>query len=39
MTAVLQDKTVVLGVTGGISAYKAAELCRLLRKAGRASRW
>jgi phosphopantothenoylcysteine decarboxylase/phosphopantothenate--cysteine ligase len=34
MTAVLQDKTVVLGVTGGISAYKAAELCRLLRKAG-----
>jgi phosphopantothenoylcysteine decarboxylase / phosphopantothenate---cysteine ligase len=34
MTPVLQDKTVVLGVTGGISAYKAAELCRLLRKAG-----
>jgi len=26
MTAVLQDKTVVLGVTGGISAYKAAEV-------------
>jgi len=34
MTALLQDKTVVLGVTGGISAYKAAELCRLLRKDG-----
>ncbi len=34
----LDDKTVVLGVTGGISAYKAAELCRLLRKAGAAVR-
>jgi phosphopantothenoylcysteine decarboxylase / phosphopantothenate---cysteine ligase len=34
MSAALQNKTVVLGVTGGISAYKAAELCRLLRKAG-----
>jgi len=34
MTAVLQDKKVLLGVTGGISAYKAAEICRLLRKAG-----
>jgi phosphopantothenoylcysteine decarboxylase/phosphopantothenate--cysteine ligase len=31
---VLDGKTVVLGVTGGISAYKAAELCRLLRKGG-----
>ena len=31
--AYLAGKTVVLGVTGGISAYKAAELCRLLRKA------
>jgi phosphopantothenoylcysteine decarboxylase/phosphopantothenate--cysteine ligase len=30
----LTDKTVVLGVTGGIAAYKAAELCRLLVKAG-----
>lgn len=29
----LAGKTVVLGVTGGISAYKSAELCRLLRKA------
>jgi phosphopantothenoylcysteine decarboxylase/phosphopantothenate--cysteine ligase len=34
MTGVLQDKEIVLGITGGISAYKAAELCRLLRKAG-----
>src|SRR4051812_4063217 len=30
----LDGKNVVLGVTGGISAYKGAELCRLLRKAG-----
>ena len=30
----LADRTVVLGVTGGIAAYKAAELCRLLVKAG-----
>lgn len=30
----LDGKTIVLGVTGGISAYKAAELCRLLVKAG-----
>ena len=30
----LDGKNVVLGVTGGISAYKAAELCRLLVKAG-----
>src|SRR3954470_2359589 len=30
----LAGKNVVLGVTGGISAYKGAELCRLLRKAG-----
>ncbi len=34
MTSTLADKTVVLGVTGGIAAYKAAELCRLLVKAG-----
>lgn len=34
MTSLLADKTVVLGVTGGIAAYKAAELCRLLVKAG-----
>ena len=30
----LKDKTVVLGITGGIAAYKAAELTRLLIKAG-----
>ncbi|HEY5283686.1 MAG TPA: bifunctional phosphopantothenoylcysteine decarboxylase/phosphopantothenate--cysteine ligase CoaBC, partial [Polyangia bacterium] len=34
MTSHLADKTVILGVTGGIAAYKAAELCRLLVKAG-----
>ncbi len=28
------DKKILLGVTGGIAAYKAAELCRLLVKAG-----
>jgi phosphopantothenoylcysteine decarboxylase / phosphopantothenate---cysteine ligase len=32
--SLLQGKNVVLGVTGGISAYKSAELCRLLRRAG-----
>lgn len=30
----LSGKTILLGVTGGVAAYKAAELCRLLRKAG-----
>lgn len=30
----LQGKSIVLGVTGGIAAYKAAELVRLLRKQG-----
>jgi len=30
----LADKTVLLGVTGGISAYKVAELARMLVKAG-----
>jgi phosphopantothenoylcysteine decarboxylase/phosphopantothenate--cysteine ligase len=30
----LAGKRVVLGVTGGIAAYKAAELCRLLVKSG-----
>ncbi len=34
MTPDLAGKTVVLGVTGGIAAYKAAELCRLLVRAG-----
>ena len=30
----LHHKKVILGVSGGIAAYKAAELCRLLVKAG-----
>jgi phosphopantothenoylcysteine decarboxylase/phosphopantothenate--cysteine ligase len=30
----LKDKTVVLGVTGGIAAYKAAEITRLLAQRG-----
>jgi phosphopantothenoylcysteine decarboxylase/phosphopantothenate--cysteine ligase len=30
----LENKTVILGVTGGIAAYKAVELLRLLVKAG-----
>ena len=34
MESQLTGKTVVLGVTGGIGAYKDAELCRLLVKAG-----
>jgi phosphopantothenoylcysteine decarboxylase/phosphopantothenate--cysteine ligase len=32
--ASLDGRRVVLGITGGIAAYKAAELCRLLTKAG-----
>lgn len=34
MDSHLTGKTIVLGVTGGIAAYKAAELCRLMVKAG-----
>ena len=30
----LQNKHLVLGLTGGIACYKAAELCRLLVKEG-----
>src|SRR5712671_5503340 len=30
----LKGKRILLGVTGGIAAYKAAELVRLLKKAG-----
>jgi phosphopantothenoylcysteine decarboxylase / phosphopantothenate---cysteine ligase len=30
----LQNKRVILGISGGIAAYKSAELCRLLQKAG-----
>jgi phosphopantothenoylcysteine decarboxylase/phosphopantothenate--cysteine ligase len=33
-TVSLAGKKIILGVTGGIAAYKAAELCRLLIKAG-----
>jgi phosphopantothenoylcysteine decarboxylase/phosphopantothenate--cysteine ligase len=33
-TVSLAQKKIILGVTGGIAAYKAAELCRLLVKAG-----
>lgn len=34
MTNTLNSKRILLGVSGGIAAYKAAELVRLLRKAG-----
>ena len=34
MTPELQGKRILLGLTGGIAAYKAAELARLLVKAG-----
>src|ERR1041384_6206710 len=30
----VENKSVVLGITGGIAAYKGAELCRLLVKSG-----
>ena len=30
----LEGKRIVLGVTGGIAAYKACELTRLFKKAG-----
>ena len=30
MMSILKDKTIVVGVSGGIAAYKAAELVRLL---------
>ena len=33
-TVSLSGKNILLGVTGGVAAYKAAELCRLLRKSG-----
>ncbi|WP_304440170.1 flavoprotein, partial [Oleiphilus sp. HI0079] len=28
------NKNIILGVTGGIAAYKSADLCRQLKKAG-----
>lgn len=31
---ILNQKTILLGITGGIAAYKAAYLCRLLTEAG-----
>jgi phosphopantothenoylcysteine decarboxylase/phosphopantothenate--cysteine ligase len=34
MTSVLKGKSVILGVTGGIAAYKSVEVLRLLQKAG-----
>ncbi len=34
MTLFLANKRILLGVTGGIAAYKSAELCRRLRDAG-----
>ena len=34
LSMVLQNKNILLGVSGGIAAYKAAELVRLLVKAG-----
>ncbi|MGD8369369.1 MAG: bifunctional phosphopantothenoylcysteine decarboxylase/phosphopantothenate--cysteine ligase CoaBC [Desulfobacterales bacterium] len=47
MASILENKRLVLGVTGGIAAYKAAELLRLLTGAGasvrvvmtRSARW
>ncbi len=32
----MKDKLILLGITGGIAAYKSAELCRLFVKAGAA---
>lgn len=34
MSDCLQNRKILLGLTGGIAAYKAAELCREIRKAG-----
>ena len=34
MTSSLEDKTIALGISGGIAAYKAAELARLLARQG-----
>lgn len=38
MTTDLQNRNIILGVCGGIAAYKSAELLRLLKKAGAAVR-
>jgi phosphopantothenoylcysteine decarboxylase/phosphopantothenate--cysteine ligase len=34
MSSVLKDKSILLGITGSIAAYKAAEIIRLLKKRG-----
>ena len=34
----MKDKKIIIGVTGGIAAYKAAELIRILTKAGAETR-
>ncbi|MBT4364645.1 MAG: bifunctional 4'-phosphopantothenoylcysteine decarboxylase/phosphopantothenoylcysteine synthetase, partial [Desulfobacteraceae bacterium] len=34
MKTVFKDKNIVLGVCGGIAAYKSVELLRLIQKAG-----
>ena len=34
MENMFSERTVVMGIAGGIAAYKAAELARLLKKAG-----
>ena len=34
----LQNRNIIIGVTGGIAAYKIAETIRLLRKSGAAVR-
>ena len=36
MDTQLKNRKIVLGVTGGIAAYKACTLCRLLIKGGAA---
>ncbi|GAH46820.1 unnamed protein product [marine sediment metagenome] len=36
MDSALKGKNVLLGITGSIAAYKAAEIVRLLRKRGTA---
>ncbi|WP_304440788.1 flavoprotein, partial [Oleiphilus sp. HI0128] len=34
MSSKLSGKKILLGITGGIAAYKSADLCRQLVKAG-----
>ena len=35
----LRDKQIIVGVTGGIAAYKVAELVRILAKRARMCTW